>query len=260
MKKFKKIAGLTLVEVLIAIVVSSIMMAAMYTSYAMVNNSYSKVIDRAVISRSSRDLVGMLVRDIRMAGFKYFDDSLKTDGSHVPIQITKSSGTPRCCDKIVIVYGDTDYNTSTKKPEYKRYQITYEAKRSKKIIPGTTTTENTFAVHKSKKSWDGSDWVHGSDDRTYFDELVIDYVEDMIFTLIDEKGDKIDPSDKNRLYDIKLVNINIIYRSPNKFFAKNKSAENTFITSSRASRFTANDRFLRDVIFVSAYARNIIKQ
>ena len=30
MKKFKKIVGLTLVEVLIAVVVSSIMMAAMY--------------------------------------------------------------------------------------------------------------------------------------------------------------------------------------------------------------------------------------
>ena len=32
MKKFKKIVGLTLVEVLIAVVVSSIMMAAMYLS------------------------------------------------------------------------------------------------------------------------------------------------------------------------------------------------------------------------------------
>ena len=90
MKKFKKIVGLTLVEVLIAVVVSSIMMAAMYTSYAMVNNSYTMVIDRASISRSSRDLGGMLVRDIRMAGFKYFDDNLKTENNNVPIQITKS--------------------------------------------------------------------------------------------------------------------------------------------------------------------------
>ncbi len=260
MKKFKKIVGLTLVEVLIAVVVSSIMMAAMYTSYAMVNNSYTKVIDRASISRSSRDLVGMLVRDIRMAGFKYFDDNLKTENNNVPIQITKSSGTPRCCDKIVIIYGDTDYDTGEKKPTYMRYRITYKARPSEKIIPGTTIKENTFAVIKSKEFWDGTQFTHSGHDRTYFEEEIIDYVEDMVFTPIDEKGDKIDPTDKNRLYDIKLVNINIVYRSPNKFFSKNKSTENTFITSSRDSSFAANDRFLRDVIFVSAYARNIIKQ
>ena len=47
------------------------MMAAMYTTYSVVNNSYSQVTDRAKISRSGRDIVEMLMRDIRMAGFRY---------------------------------------------------------------------------------------------------------------------------------------------------------------------------------------------
>ena len=38
------IVGLTLVEILIGIVVSSLMMAAMYSTYSIVNNSYSQVV------------------------------------------------------------------------------------------------------------------------------------------------------------------------------------------------------------------------
>ena len=71
-KNLKYIIGLTLVEVLIGIVITTIMMAAMYTSYNVVNKSYSRVSEKAKISKSSRDLVSMLMRDIRMAGFKYF--------------------------------------------------------------------------------------------------------------------------------------------------------------------------------------------
>ena len=69
-KYIKNILGLTLVEILIGIVVSSLMMAAMYTTYSIVNTTYNQVVDKAKISRSSRDLVELLIRDIRMSGFK----------------------------------------------------------------------------------------------------------------------------------------------------------------------------------------------
>ena len=71
-KNSKYIIGLTLIEILIGIVITSIMMAAMYTSYNVVNQSYSKVAEKAKISKASRDLVSMLMRDIRMAGFRYY--------------------------------------------------------------------------------------------------------------------------------------------------------------------------------------------
>jgi hypothetical protein len=75
------------------------MMAAMYTTYSIVNNSYSKVVDRAAISRSGRDVVGMMMREIRLAGYKYFGDNLPyhagdsaatLEESHAPIIITES--------------------------------------------------------------------------------------------------------------------------------------------------------------------------
>ncbi len=67
--KLNSISGVTLIEILIGIVISMIMMGAMFTSYTVVNNSYSQVSDKAKISQSARNLVGMIVRDVRMAGF-----------------------------------------------------------------------------------------------------------------------------------------------------------------------------------------------
>ena len=74
-KKFSSIAGVTLIEILIGIIISVVMMAAMFTSYTVVNNSYSQVTDRAKISTAGRDVIGMLLRDIRLAGFKYHNDN-----------------------------------------------------------------------------------------------------------------------------------------------------------------------------------------
>ena len=49
-KKLSNIAGVTLIEILIGILISVIMMGAMFTSYTVVNNTYSQVTDRAKIS------------------------------------------------------------------------------------------------------------------------------------------------------------------------------------------------------------------
>ena len=120
-------------EKLIGIVISSIMMAALYTSYTVVNSSYSQVADRETISWTGRDVVGMLLRDFRMAG--YFDvDSVKIAGDAMhPLIIGKStnfSGASRICDKIRIVYGDIVYNKgSTPEYEYPIYEIDYRTLR-----------------------------------------------------------------------------------------------------------------------------------
>ena len=67
-KKLSSVAGVTLIEILIGLLISVVMMAAMYTSYSVVNSTYSQVSDRAKISSAGRDVVGMMLRDIRNAG------------------------------------------------------------------------------------------------------------------------------------------------------------------------------------------------
>ena len=85
--KLLKTKGFSLVELLVGIVITSIMMAAMYTSYTVVNKTYSQVSERAKISRSSRDLVSMLMRDIRMSGFRYYA------GTHTVSQFAEDTNT-----------------------------------------------------------------------------------------------------------------------------------------------------------------------
>ena len=63
-KKLINIAGFTLIEILIAIVITSLMMAAMFTSYTLVNSTYRQVTDRAKISQAGRDTVGTMLREI----------------------------------------------------------------------------------------------------------------------------------------------------------------------------------------------------
>ena len=76
-----------------------------------------------------------------MAGFKYFNDNIEADDSHVPIKITKRKGyvdagtkDPSAkeevgCDTIEIVYGGVDYDSTEtdadKRYTYTRYKIKY---------------------------------------------------------------------------------------------------------------------------------------
>ena len=49
-KNRQDIIGLTLIEILIGIIITTIMMAAMYTSYSVVNQSYNQVSEKAKIN------------------------------------------------------------------------------------------------------------------------------------------------------------------------------------------------------------------
>lgn len=274
-------AGVTLIEILIGILISVIMMGAMFTSYTAVNSTYRQVTDRAKISQAGRDIVGMIVRDVRMAGFKYFGDNIKTTNQHAPIIITKATNFAIECDKIDIVYGDVNYNSSgSPKYTYERFKVTYECKRSTapdKSKPirsnGTFPPIDAFAVFKSKVKWNTSAqnwWNPGidNDSRTYEDEIIVDYVQDLIFNAIDDKGLLISPpptptnAKKDFLYKIKTVDIALNVRSTKEFFRAAKLRKFFALGNSQRDGSGSNakaktDKFLRETIVVSAHARNL---
>ena len=280
MKKNKNsISGITLIEILIGIVISMIMMGAMFTSYTVVNNSYSQVSDKAKISQSARNLVGMLVRDVRMAGFKYFNDTIKEDANeHIPIKITKSTNFNQACDRIDIVYGDVVFDAS-KNPKYtyERFKVSYFCEKSKIIDKAKSSsagniTIDAFAVYKEKKKWDGSRWLDpdtdlrpgtsAKDERTYSKEKVVDFVQDLFFHAIDENGKLISPpptatnATKDFVYKIKTVDVALTKRSRKEFFrdAKSRSVKSLEDSSRDISK---NDKYLREAIIISANTRNL---
>ena len=77
--KPKKISGMTLVEVLVAIIIGTITVAAMFYSYNIFNKSYQGVADKAKMSTSTRNALTMIARDLRNAG--YYDINWLNDAS-----------------------------------------------------------------------------------------------------------------------------------------------------------------------------------
>ena len=280
-KKLIKIQGFTLIEILIAIVIVSLMMAAMFTSYTLVNSTYRQVADRAKISQAGRDTVGAMLREIRMAGFRYVNDNIAASTQHNPIRIYKGTGfgSSGTCDKIEIVYGSVKYDGTAalgSRYTYERYKITYECKPSKKIddtIPGGTTPITGFAIFKSREKWNSTlspaAWSVGSDDTLYKEEQVLDYVQDLVFIPYDEKGKPMTsigsyiPSD-DKAYDLRTVDIGLVIRSTKPFFRQDKAGTMArkiisiaTTNSSSARNIEQVDKYLRDTITVTANARNV---
>ena len=289
--KLKNIAGITLIEIMIGVVISAIMMGAMYTTYNIVNSSYSQVTDRAKISRSGRDIIAMLIRDIRLAGFKYHygvntDDISKQDNleyisgssdikiSHAPIIVIKNKlgdatdsdagiskndeALDQCCDKIHIVYGD--FNQNDTQP-YKRYRVTYFAKPS--------GDNEYYAVYKSKQSWiQSTESITGnwssSCTECFSGELIRDHLVDMEFIVFDKQGRIISPpprpNDSTRvdLYNIKAVDIRLTFRSKNEFYRFNPKIDNPRFVKGLGDRTREFfDKYLRDSVVVTVNTRNI---
>ena len=299
--KLNNNVGVTLIEILIGIVISSMMMAAMYTTYSVVNNSYSQVTDRAKISRSGRDIIGMLMRDIRLAGFKYYygvnvagiskndylqyvggDSSVKD--SHDPIIIvkdelgyttdtsgatpslpTKNNANDMCCDKIHIVYGDFDQN-NLEQP-YKRYKITYFA------LPRSSGNDKFYGIYKTKESWIqavtdiSGTWTADPIlcPECYSSELIRDHLIDMEFIAFGNQGKVLNPppnpdnpSTRGDLYNIKIVDVRLTFRSKREFFRAEAQEGKPRLVKGLGDR-TAEffDKFLRDSIVVTVHTRNI---
>jgi len=295
--KLKNIAGLTLIEMMIGVIITSIIMAAMYTTYSVVNKTYSQVTDRAKISRSGRDIIEMLMRDVRMSGFTYFlginDRSYPTEtyleflggdvapiDSHDPLIIIKnqlgharlpagSMPTPvtkwdtddMCCDKIHIVYDDFNQNDATQ--PYKRYKVTYYA------IPTSEGTDQRYAVYKAKESWkqpltsNTGSW--DSNCSECYSELIRDHVVDMEFIPFDQEGRVLlnsnsagDKMDVMNLYKIRTVDIRLTFRSHKEFYrTEAKAAKPREVKGLGDRSRDYQDKFLRDSVVVTVHTRNI---
>ena len=137
------------------------------------------------------------MRDVRMAGYKYFGDNIETNAAeHIPIKITKHS-LSNPCDTLEVVYGG--YKSDGNDPPtftYTRYKVTYkcvEDDRVDKEDPDGKTLYETYKLKKLQKAkhiWTGSGWGNDPDNdgnnETYDFATLVEYVEDLIFIPIDD--------------------------------------------------------------------------
>jgi len=102
-------------------VVGSIAIASAYASYDVIAKQYEKVKGVTAMQSSSRSIMRMIERDIRMAGFKWRNSKgTITFGSiSEPIKITDSGN--KCCDAVTVTY---DYRDEASK-KVERHKIHY---------------------------------------------------------------------------------------------------------------------------------------
>jgi len=143
----------TLVEMLVALAVSSIIIIASYASYDLVATQYRKNIDIADMHTSGRAIMRIIERDIRMAGFEYRDKDAKVTYGAITLPPDEQSKVPtpsvplniddsgnECCDKVRVIY---DYfDEDTKKAE--RIRIRYW------VEPHTSNKGFRYRLYKQK--------------------------------------------------------------------------------------------------------------
>lgn len=268
MNKLKNHSGVTLIEILIGIVISIIIMGAMYASYTAINNSYSQVTDKAKASQTGRNIMGMMMRDIRQAGFRVFEDNILNDDE--PINVTPGSGGPDAtiasdCDHIRIVYGDASLDGNGDEV-YARYRVTYFCRASDLLDPNGDV-EETNAIYKQKEELINGGWVSNTN-NSYPEQLITDYVDDLIFIVKDVNGEAIDPPPQNdagnanrlRVDDIRAVEIALTTRSRKNFYKNtttNDGSNRTVFDIDSDDETIIDDLFLRETVVLSVNTRNI---
>ena len=177
----------TLVEMLVALAVSSIIIIASYASYDLVATQYRKNIDIADMHTSGRAIMRIIERDIRMAGFEYRDKDAKVTYGTIKAPIDRYDSRNKCkrdndpkkvCDEVTVIY---DYfDEESKKAE--RIRIKYWAE---------THTSNKGSRYRLYKQKD----ILGQNKKMLAKpilgtkDVMADYIEDFQIVNIEKSGD-----------------------------------------------------------------------
>lgn len=232
-------SGVTLVELLVTLVVGSIMVAAVYGTYMLVTKQYEKLSAVASLHQTGRAALGLMVRDIRQAGYLAFGES-ELDSSVNVVEIIDCAPLPDGAqgttlavisgcgrsDKISLIYDEV---------AGKRVRIDYSVQtrdgRGQLRTTKTECTDSLMAVCNNPE---------------YRNQLIADYVEDLQF--VGRNGNILQDSNPT------VVDVELILRTRDEF----RSPSEWINPSSAAgdSRLSANDGAIRGVFQQTVLVRN----
>ena len=92
--------GFSLIEMMITLAISAIIIGAAFGSYTIISRNFEWQKDMKYISQSARNVIEMIQKDIRNAGFRFEANAAITD----PVKIYDAGD---CCDRIEIIYDET---------------------------------------------------------------------------------------------------------------------------------------------------------
>ena len=144
--------GFSLIEMMITLAISAIIIGAAFGSYTIISRNFEWQKDMKYISQSARNVIEMIQKDIRNAGFRFEANAAITD----PVKIYDAGD---CCDRIEIIYDETIN---------KRVKIEYR-------LQQYSSDNSRFRLYKKKTNLSNNNTVE-------FDTPIADYIEALQFT------------------------------------------------------------------------------
>ena len=236
---FRKKLGMTLVEVLVALIIGTISVAAVFYSYNIFNRSYQGIVEKASVSKSGRNALSQLARELRNVGYKDINQ-LQASLEEYLWKENNVSGFQIGSDSLRIFYDLSPKERLRIDYKLKKYQNSQDTFLSRSFYHWTCTSANNCPVRKE------------------VDEVFINNVEDFQIVFKDDAGKEVKPvnfgSGKANQQRVKSIEVYLTVRSANEIFKKNKNWK----INNADQTYSKNDRYTRETFFVSVYPRNIV--
>lgn len=227
----------TLTELLVATAVGSIVMAMAFSSFSIINTKYQKYSDLSNLHRSATQVLNIINRDLRMAGYQDLDT---VNGPIAPAVITDNeSNSDRGSDAVTITY-DVD---AQKRIKVKYYLACKEQEEC-------TEGEGRYRLYKTKWSKTNGSWNIDSD---YEDQAVADYIEDLQFNYNMANGNSKASIDTDEIKDLRSIDISIMLRTAR----KHTKDENYRHELEDNGQLNLDGGYIRETFSTTAFTRNL---
>jgi len=226
----------TLTELLVATAVGSIVMAMAFSSFSVINQKYQKYSDLSNLHRSSTQVLNIITRDLRMAGYQDLD----TVNGLITLAITtENDDSDIGADAITIVY-DTDAQNRIKVKYY--------------LLPcqdaGQCTEEGRYRLYKTKWSKVNGSWQMSAD---YEQQAVVDYIDDLQFQYNMSNGESQDSVDSDEIKNVRSIDVSILMRTAR----KHKKDDSNYRHELEDNDATLEGGYIREIFSTTAYTRNL---
>ena len=244
--------GFTLVEILVATVISAMSIAVVIYLYLFFSNSYKSLLDKAELSEFGRSSLTMISRDLRNAGYKDINYNQTWDRMIEQVDNYKNTGS----DYLSIWYNNSPQDRIQIQYFLKKYDSGNEMYLAKDVI------ENPGESSQRKIYCDRIDI-----DKNCVPLNIVPYVTDFQVVLRDVDGKELRPvcatcssaQGKENQLKVHTAEIYLTVRSSNEIYKTNKIVKIINHNSSTGKEKELDDKYHRDTFYVSTYLRNIVK-
>ena len=247
--KIIKNSAFTLIETMVALVISTIAVAAMYNAYLFFNKSYQGLLDKASISNAGRTSLSVIAKDLRNAGYKDINYSRAFDRWIEQTDNYNSTG----ADSLVIWYNTSPTERLRIRYYLKKYPTGKEMFLAREVVENPTNSPKLRYCERyiTQKNCEPQN--------------IVPFVTDFQVVFKDVNGNELRPvcgSDscssvgRDNQSKVHTAEVYLTVRSPNPI---NKTQKKYRIVNDNRDQTLPPDNYHRETFYISVYLRNIVK-